>query len=120
MQTMMQATKYRISLVGADLSITSGSTVGIGVLQDGVDDADNSPTNEIQNLFIDGDTLEIAGGEPGMEVSWQVTGIRHDKYAEKNPIKVEVDKSSEEKGLYLHPEAFGQPKEKGNDYKMKK
>jgi hypothetical protein len=34
----------------------------------------------------------IAGGPPGGKVSWQVTGIRHDPYIERNPIKVEVEK----------------------------
>ncbi len=31
---------------------------------------------------ISGNRFRIAGGEPGMKVSWQVTGIRHDPYAE--------------------------------------
>lgn len=48
----------------------------------------------------------IAGGNPGMEVSWQVTGIRHDKFAEANRIKIEVDKPENERGKYLHPEAY--------------
>ncbi|MGB2696395.1 MAG: hypothetical protein WBD28_00890 [Candidatus Zixiibacteriota bacterium] len=48
----------------------------------------------------------IAGGEPGMKVSWQVTGIRHDKFAEANRIQVEVDKPVDERGKYLHPEAY--------------
>jgi hypothetical protein len=34
----------------------------------------------------------IAGGQAGLEVSWQVTGIRHDAYAEAHPILVEEDK----------------------------
>jgi len=50
--------------------------------------------------------FSIAGGEPGMEVSWQVTGIRHDKFAEANRIQVEVDKPADEQGKYLHPQAY--------------
>jgi hypothetical protein len=34
----------------------------------------------------------IGGGKPGMEVSWQVTGTRHDKAAIEHPIPVEEDK----------------------------
>lgn len=34
----------------------------------------------------------IVGGAPGGKVSWQITGIRHDPYILKNPIRVEVDK----------------------------
>jgi hypothetical protein len=33
--------------------------------------------------------FQIAGGVPGAEVSWQVTGIRRDAFAQRNRIKVE-------------------------------
>jgi hypothetical protein len=52
--------------------------------------------------------FRIAGGTPGLKVSWQVTGVRHDGYAQAHPLKVEVEKSEKERGHYLHPEAFGQ------------
>ncbi|MGB2696615.1 MAG: hypothetical protein WBD28_01995 [Candidatus Zixiibacteriota bacterium] len=55
---------------------------------------------------ISGNQFTIAGGEPGMEVSWLVTGIRHDKFAEANRIQVEVDKPADEQGKYLHPQAY--------------
>ncbi len=55
--------------------------------------------------------FRIAGGEPGMEVSWQVTGIRKDAFAEANRIQVEVDKPEKDRGKYLHPKAFGLGKE---------
>ena len=48
-----------------------------------------------------------------MEVSWQVTGIRHDAYANAYRIPVEEDKAVGEQGYYLHPEVFGQPESKG-------
>lgn len=57
--------------------------------------------------------FRVAGGQPGMKVSWQVTGIRQDPYANKNRIKVEEDKPERERGFYLHPEAFNQPEERG-------
>ena len=41
---------------------------------------------------ISGNRFKIAGGPEGQKVSWQVTGIRHDKFAEANRIQVEVDK----------------------------
>ncbi len=56
--------------------------------------------------------FKIAGGKPGMEISWQVTGIRNDPYARKNRIAVEEDKSLQDKGYYLHAEAYGMPEEK--------
>ncbi len=41
---------------------------------------------------ISGNQFSIAGGAPGLEVSWQVTGIRNDTWARENRIQVEVDK----------------------------
>lgn len=66
---------------------------------------------------ISNNQFKIAGGEPGMEVSWQVTGIRQDAYAEANRIPVEKDKPEKERGTYLHPEAFGLGVELGINYK---
>jgi hypothetical protein len=57
--------------------------------------------------------FRIAGGKPGLEISWQVTGIRHDAFANVHRVKVEVDKPDDEKGTYLHPEEAGKPKTKG-------
>ena len=51
--------------------------------------------------------FRIAGGKEGLEVSWQVTGIRQDKWAEANRIPVEEAKSGAEKGHYIHPELYG-------------
>lgn len=57
--------------------------------------------------------FKISGGMAGMKVSWQVTGIRQDAWANKNRIPVEEHKSEKERGHYLHPEAFGQAEERG-------
>lgn len=48
----------------------------------------------------------IAGGHPGTRVSWQVTGIRKDPYAQAHRIQPEVDKPDGERGHYLHPELY--------------
>ena len=37
--------------------------------------------------------FEIAGGKPGMKVSWTVTGVRHDDWAKAHPLHVEELKS---------------------------
>ena len=50
--------------------------------------------------------FRIAGGRPGMKVSWQVTGVRKDPYAELRRIEVERDKPPDQQGSYLHPEAY--------------
>ena len=44
-----------------------------------------------------------------MEVSWQLTGVRKDAYAEKHRIRVEEMKPVADRGSYLHPDAFGKP-----------
>ncbi|MGH9803383.1 MAG: hypothetical protein ACRD82_23720, partial [Blastocatellia bacterium] len=62
---------------------------------------------------VKGNTFRIAGGQQGMEISWQVTGVRQDAYANKNRIRVEEDKPEAERGTYLHPDVFNQPEEKG-------
>ena len=51
--------------------------------------------------------FKIAGGDPQMRVSWQVTGIRQDPYAQANRIPVEKEKPEAERGGYLHPEVYG-------------
>ena len=55
----------------------------------------------------------IRTSKPSVEVSWQVTGIRRDAYAEAHRIPVEEDKPEPERGYYLHPDVFGQPASKG-------
>jgi hypothetical protein len=73
------------------------------------------------NLYIaqevQGNRFQIAGGAPGLKVSWQVTGIRQDAYAEAHRIPVEEDKPAEERGTYLHPQEHGQPEARGLAYK---
>jgi hypothetical protein len=51
--------------------------------------------------------FRIAGGTPGGKVSWQVTGIRHDAYAQKHRIPVVEEKSAQDRGRYLHPDLYG-------------
>lgn len=55
----------------------------------------------------------IQTNEPNVEVSWQVTGIRKDPYANQHRIEVEVDKAPDERGLYQHPSAYGLPESRG-------
>jgi hypothetical protein len=65
---------------------------------------------------VKGNRFVIRTSAPNVKVSWQVTGIRQDAYANKNRIKVEVEKSERERGYYLHPEAFNQPEERGIEW----
>jgi hypothetical protein len=58
---------------------------------------------------ISNNRFRIAGGAPNQQVSWQVTGTRHDAWAKAHRIPVEENKPSDERGRYLAPEAFGLP-----------
>jgi trimeric autotransporter adhesin len=57
--------------------------------------------------------FQIASDATNAKVSWQVTGVRQDAYAKAHPLVVEETKSSRERGLYKHPELYGQPASKG-------
>jgi hypothetical protein len=56
--------------------------------------------------------FKIGGGRAGMRISWQITGIRQDAWANAHRIPVEQEKEAKLKGLYLHPELYGAPAEK--------
>jgi hypothetical protein len=58
---------------------------------------------------IEGGRFTIRTSQPRVKVSWQVTGIRQDPYANQNRIKVEQAKPRSERGSYLHPKAYGKP-----------
>ena len=49
---------------------------------------------------------------PNVEVSWQVTGVRHDAFAMANPLVVEEEKDARLRGFYIHPELHGAPAER--------
>jgi hypothetical protein len=68
---------------------------------------------------VSGNRFTIAGGRAGIKVSWQITGIRQDAWANAHRIPVEEDKLDFERGFYLHPEVFGAPREKGVDHALK-
>jgi len=65
---------------------------------------------------VAGNKFEIATSTPNVKVSWQVTGVRHDAYANQNRIPTEVEKAPKDKGTYVHPKAFGQPISKAENY----
>lgn len=49
----------------------------------------------------------IRTDKPNVRVSWQVTGIRQDAFANAYRIPVEQEKTADERGKYLFPELFG-------------
>jgi len=57
---------------------------------------------------VSGGHFKIAGGKPGGEVSWQVSGVRNDAWVKAHPWVVEEDKGAD-RGHYLTPELYGAP-----------
>jgi trimeric autotransporter adhesin len=62
---------------------------------------------------ITGGKFRIRTSKPHVKVSWQVTGVRHDAWANAHRIPTEETKPDNEQGHYLHPELFGADQDKG-------
>lgn len=73
----------------------------------------------IKEEINDQSQFKIAGGNPNQKISWQVIAERNDLYVQKNPesIAVEIEKREYDKGLYLRPELYNQPEDKGIFYR---
>lgn len=56
---------------------------------------------------INENQFTVKTDKPGVKVSWQVTGIRKDQYAEDHRIRIEEDKVPAERGKCLYPPLCG-------------
>lgn len=56
---------------------------------------------------INGNYFRLRTSKPNIKVSWQVTGVRQDKFANAHRVVPEVEKEAKYKGKYLHPEEWG-------------
>ena len=61
---------------------------------------------------VNGNKFMIAGGSPGLEVSWCVTGVRNDAWVRANGAPIEQDKGTQ-RGRYLAPLEYGKSREQG-------
>jgi hypothetical protein len=65
------------------------------------------------NLYIaqevTGNQFKIAGGAPGMKVSWLLFGLRNDPWIRDHPQTDVADKPAGEVGTYVYPQGYGQP-----------
>lgn len=59
-------------------------------------------SSEFQN-----NQFSIKTDKPNVKVSWQLTGVRQDKYAQAHRVETEPAKLPHEVGKYLHPELYG-------------
>jgi len=62
---------------------------------------------------VEENRFTIRSSMPGTEVSWQLTGVRHDRFAERRRVPVEEPKPAEWRGKYLNPVEWGVPRERG-------
>ena len=60
---------------------------------------------------ISGNQFKVKSDKPNVEISWQVTGVRQDAFANANRVVAEVEKKGVEKGKYIHPELYGLSRE---------
>jgi hypothetical protein len=58
---------------------------------------------------IAGNRFTIQSDRPQVKVSWQVTGIRHDRFANAHRIRTVVPKAKADQGKYLYPQLYGKP-----------
>ena len=102
--------RYQLTAIGAP-----GSNLYIAeeVSDTTITNTNYSSSKSSSNKNNNNSRFKIAGGTSGMKVSWQVTGIRKDPWANANRIRVEQDKPDNERGYYLHPDLYSQPEEKG-------
>ena len=56
-------------------------------------------------------SFTIKTDKPNVEISWQVTGIRQDAWANAHRVPVETQKNARERDHYLHPELYGASEE---------
>lgn len=76
-----------------------------------IDESDSGWTLAKVVRKMHGNQFTIRTNFPNIEVSWQVTGIRQDKFANAHRIPVEVEKEAHNKGRYVHPAAFGKSRD---------
>ena len=58
---------------------------------------------DISDEEIKDNCFKIAGGKRGMKISWRVTGLMQDAYANTQRVAIEEDKPAQERGLYPKP-----------------
>jgi hypothetical protein len=96
--------RYQLTAIGAPgPNLYIAEEISVTTTKHGNDD--DSGDNNNENHF------KIAGGTSGTKVSWQVTGIRRDPWANAHRVQVEEDKPDKERGYYIYPDLYGQPAE---------
>jgi hypothetical protein len=61
----------------------------------------------------------IRTNQPHVKVSWLITGIRHDPYANAHRTQVVVPKAKADQGKYLYPQLYGKPRRAAIGYEKR-
>ncbi len=69
---------------------------------------------------ISNNQFTIKTDRANVKVSWQITGVRKDPFANMYRVPVEEDKPTDERKSYLHPEVYGKPEIQGRNYSIRK
>ncbi|GHF00168.1 hypothetical protein E5082_09610 [Streptomyces griseoluteus] len=73
-----------------------------------------TPVGSLAQVAVTGEIKDnrftLRTDTPGIKISWQVTGVRQDAWAEAHRIPTEEDKPENERNLFLHPEEHGRPR----------
>lgn len=64
---------------------------------------------------VNNNLFSIKTDKPNVKVSWQVTGVRQDKYANAHRVIPEVEKEPEMRGKYLHAKEWGKSERQSID-----
>jgi hypothetical protein len=96
--------RYQLTAIGAPgPNLYISEEIPDGVTTNYYSDSSNSGDNKNNNI---NSRFKVAGGISGMKVSWQVTGIRKDPWANAHRIRIEEDKPAKERGYYTYPELY--------------
>jgi hypothetical protein len=58
---------------------------------------------------VQDNSFVVRTSKPRVAVSWEVKGVRNDRYVRHYGAPVEVEKPAKERGTYQHPELYGKP-----------
>ena len=107
--------RYQITAIGApapnlhiaEVVISDTTTTKHGRHYE--DDSVGKNSNNSQNHRC----FKIAGDTLGMKVSWRITDIRMDPWANARRVQVEQHNSDKERGYYIHSNLYGQSADRG-------
>src|SRR5207244_577002 len=66
---------------------------------------------------IQDNRFQIRTSKPGISVSWEVKGVRNDRWVQMYGAPVEVPKPESQRGTYQRPELYAKPESMGTFYR---